>query len=79
MKKKELRFNLILMLILAAEIALSMYFTYKYGMNNVDADNSSEMVLSRLLADEGTFFSRNWFYSTELRVLNTQIVLSLLF
>lgn len=49
MKKKELRFNLILMLILAAEIALSMYFTYKYGMNNVDADNSSEMVLSRLL------------------------------
>lgn len=79
MKRKEFRFNLILMLVLAAEILISMYFTYKYGANNVDADNSSELVLSNLLASEGTFLSRNWFYSTELRVINTQIVLSLLF
>ena len=79
MKRKELRFNLILTLVLAAEILISMYFTYKYGVNNVDADNSSEMVLSNLLASEGGFLSRNWFYSTELRVINTQIVLSLLF
>jgi len=79
MNRKELKFNLILFLVLAAEIALSMYFTYRYGLNNVDADNSSEMVLARLLADEGSFLSTNWFYSTELRVLNTQIVLSLLF
>lgn len=79
MKKNELSHNLILCAAIAAEIALSMYFTYTYGENNIDADNSSEMVLSKLLSEEGGFLSRNWFYSTELRVLNTQLVLSLLF
>lgn len=79
MKRKELRFNLILFLVLAAQILVSMYFTYRFGLNNIDADNSSEMVLSKLLAEEKGFLSKNWFYSTELRVLNTQIVLSLLF
>lgn len=79
MKKKELRFNLILFIVLTLQILVSMYFTYRFGTNNIDADNSSEMVLSKLLAEENAFLSTNWFYSTELRVINTQIVLSLLF
>ena len=79
MKIKEFRFNLILFVVLAAEILVSMYFIYRFGMNNIDADNSSEMVLAKLLAEEKTFLSTNWFYSTELRVLNTQLVLSMLF
>ena len=48
-----------------------------YALNGrvlLDADEASEMVLARLLNAEGGFLSRNWFYSTELRVLNTQIV-----
>ena len=79
MKIKEFRFNLILFVVHAAEILVSMYFIYRFGMNNIDADNSSEMVLAKLLAEEKTFLSTNWFYSTELRVLNTQLVLSMLF
>lgn len=45
----------------------------------IDSDGSSELVLSNLLAKEHQFISKNWFYSTELRVLNTQIIFSILF
>ena len=45
----------------------------------LDADMSSELLLSKLLSDEGGILSKNWFYSTELRVLNTQLVFAPLF
>ena len=45
----------------------------------LDSDDASEMILSRLLAREGRFITPNWYYSTELRVLNTQIVYSFFF
>jgi len=45
----------------------------------LNADEASEMVLSWRLAQDGGILSRDWFYSTELRVLNTQIVWSQLF
>ena len=45
----------------------------------LDADMSSELVLSKLLNAEGGILSRNWCYSTELRVLNTQLVFAPLF
>lgn len=54
-------------------------FVAKYAINFIDADMSSELVLARLLADEGSIISKNWFYSTELRVLNTQLVFMPLF
>lgn len=54
-------------------------FVAKYASNFIDADMSSELVLARLLADEGSIISKNWFYSTELRVLNTQLVFMPLF
>ncbi len=54
-------------------------FVAKYASNFIDADMSSELVLARLLADEGSLISKNWFYSTELRVLNTQLVFMPLF
>ena len=54
-------------------------FVAKYASNFIDADMSSELVLARLLADEGLLISKNWFYSTELRVLNTQLVFMPLF
>lgn len=54
-------------------------FVAKYASNFIDADMSSELVLAKLLADEGSIISKNWFYSTELRVLNTQLVFMPLF
>lgn len=44
---------------------------YAYlGAHNLDSDQSSEMVLAQLLNEEGQLLSKNWHYSTELRVLS---------
>ena len=45
----------------------------------IDYDASSELVLAKLLSEEGGVLSENWYYSTELRVLNTQLVFAPLF
>lgn len=45
----------------------------------LDSDMSSELVLARQLAEEGGMISSNWYYSTEIRILNTQLVFSSLF
>ena len=44
-------------------------FSYKNGWKWLDSDQASEMVLGRLLANENTFVSRNWHYSTEIRLI----------
>lgn len=45
----------------------------------LDSDASSELILSQILSNDGGILSDKWYYSTELRVANTQIVYSLLF
>ena len=45
----------------------------------LDSDMSSELILSKLLNSEKNILSKNWYYSTELRVLNTQLVFAPLF
>lgn len=49
--------------------------------NQLDADMASEQVLAHLLAESPGFpvLSTEWCYSTELRVLNTQLVMAPLF
>jgi hypothetical protein len=44
-------------------------FSYQHGAQWLNSDYSSEMVLGKLLADENTFVSRNWHYSTEIRLI----------
>ena len=58
-----------------------IYIVYlnAHSTQHLDADMSSEMVLSRLLSEEGGILSENWYYSTELRVVNIQLVLSFFF
>lgn len=53
-------------------------FLQRYMTGLLDADESSEMVLSSLLAKNGGILSSDWYYSTELRVLNNQIIFSTL-
>lgn len=50
-----------------------------WAPNRLDADMASEQLLANLLAQEGCVMSTNWYYSTELRVLNTQLVMAPLF
>jgi len=44
-------------------------FSYQHGAQWLNSDHSSEMVLGKLLAEENSFVSRNWRYSTEIRLL----------
>lgn len=45
----------------------------------LDSDLSSELILGKLLSQGNGILSREWYYSTELRVLNTQLIYSLIF
>ncbi len=57
----------------------SVIISYFVTQNCIDSDASSELVLSSHLAQTGRIMSRDWGYSTELRVLNTQLVYAPLF
>lgn len=46
----------------------------------LDSDMAAEMIFSRLLAEQGRLFATpDWYYSTEFRVLYTQLVMTPLF
>lgn len=64
--------------LLACYCAVCVYAA-KCGLFYIDADMSSELVLSKLLSKEHAVLSPNWYYSSELRVLNTQLVYAPLF
>jgi hypothetical protein len=44
-------------------------FSYRYGRQWLNSDHASEMVLGKLLAEENVLVSRQWHYSTELRLI----------
>lgn len=62
-------------------IMFFMFLTYiRHNISNVlDSDMASEMVLARQLSEEGKILSDQWYYSTELRILSTQLVFVPLF
>ena len=47
--------------------------------NLMHSDTTAEVVLSKLLAEEGGLISKNWFYSTEIRIVYTHLVMIPLF
>lgn len=69
----------VLYFILVMEILLLTFFTHQYGVNHIDSDDSGEMALAEFLYRDGSLISDGWYYTTELRVLNTQIVMAPLF
>lgn len=66
-------------IMLAVEIVMLVYATWRWGVQHLDSDDSAEMILAELLSRSGEIISKNWYYSTEIRVLNTQLVMSPLF
>ena len=68
-------------LIIALSIeAFSILFIRNNLFNGLlDSDMSSELVLAKLLAEEGKLITTDWYYSTELRVLHVQLVFTPLF
>lgn len=70
-KKRVLKHALPWMALIAA-YAVSLTFYGLYGMHNLDADISSEMILARILNEEGslTTLTKSWLYSSELRIVS---------
>ncbi len=62
--------------VLIAAILILVVLNIFWGNNWIDSDMAAEMIFSRLLAEEGSFIATsNWYYSTEFRVLYTQLVM----
>lgn len=66
-----------LLFILAA--VFTVFTTWNATLYCLDGDASSEMVLAHHLNETGKILSTDWNYSSELRVLNTQLVFAPLF
>lgn len=80
MKKiKDKYFTLISWCLLVFTFLFLCYFIYTRINCLLNSDMSSEMILSNLIAHESGFISTNWFYSTELRVFNTQLFFGFFF
>lgn len=47
--------------------------------NQVDSDFAGEMIFSKLVSEEKGIFSRNWYYSTEINLLHTPLIMGLVF
>lgn len=57
-----------------------LFLNLFYQDHWLDSDMAAEMIFSRLLAEEGSLFAtQEWYYSTEFRVLYTQLVMMPLF
>lgn len=60
-------------------VVFSVLVTYVATGYCIDSDASSELVLAEHLAKTGQLLSDDWIYSTELRILNTQLIYAPLF
>ena len=54
--------------------SFSMVFIKHNYYKLMNSDTSAEVLLGRLLNLEGGIFSKRWFYSTEIRVIDVQIL-----
>ena len=71
--------NLFPTLFFLFSVIVNIATTYYVTGHFLDSDASSELVLARQLFESGEIISRDWFYSTELRVLNAQLIYSVMF
>ena len=71
--------TLIPALLFALSIVLTVFVTWQTAQSCLDGDASSELVLAHHLNETGRILSSDWYYSSELRVLNTQLVFAPLF
>ena len=67
-----------LLLALGILAALILFFVV-YPDNLMHSDTTAEVILSKLLADENRLITKDWFYSTEIRIVYTQLVMVPLF
>jgi hypothetical protein len=47
--------------------------------NYLDSDMASEMILAKMCAEDNVIMSRNWYYSTEIRLINMNLPMTFFF
>ncbi len=78
--KRERFWEILAWGLLAAVLLLLLALNVFWGDHWIDSDMAAEMIFSRLLAQEGKWIAtENWYYSTEFRVLYTQLIMTPLF
>lgn len=73
------RLDCLLLILFLLVAVLSINTVYHTSLQLLDSDTSSELVLAQHLHDTGRIVSSDWFYSTELVVLNSHVILAPLF
>ena len=64
----------------AGALLMLMILNIFFGDHWIDSDMAAEMIFSKLIAEEGGLIAtKNWYYSTEFRVLYTQLFMVPLF
>ena len=76
-RDKKLSIFMWAFMVLGALFTLFLIWKKDFYMEN--SDIASDMILGKLLSQEGGILSKNWFYSTELHVVHTQLLYKLLF
>lgn len=73
---KKKRIEYISIIALAGALGILLIMNIFWGNHWIDSDMAAEMIFSKLLADEGKWIATNqWYYSTEFRVLYTQLIM----
>lgn len=55
------------------------YYKMKFGIKLMESDSASDILYAYLLSNEGSFILDNWYFSTELRIFDNELLFSLLF
>ena len=63
----------------AVVLGILTYYKFHYGIRLMESDSASDLVYANLLAKEGTFLSDNWYFSTEIRIFDNELLFALLF
>lgn len=78
--KKREQIEIIGLYIVNALILLGLIlFVLLKPDNLMHSDTTAEVILSKLLADENKLLTTNWFYSTEIRIIYSQLIMVPLF
>ncbi len=80
MKKERINiYKIVSILILLGVMIASIIYIKNHMYLRLNSDDSSELMLAKLLASENSLLTKSWYYSTELKVLNTNLIYPLIF
>ena len=78
-KERNSTYNIASFLILIGVMITTFIYIKNHMYLRLNSDDSSELMLAKLLASENSLLTRSWYYSTELKVFNTNLIYPLIF